>query len=157
MDIQFMFSKVKMFCPLFPTHPSSYFCCFTHISNIYVVAKGELSLLVIRSFKTPWRIFRCWEMSWSCGGTISHFGHLPMFYIIITCNALNFEDWGQFVIRAPNAHDYNDLGTRYWPNIYRRWSVGNMIVIIKLYWMFCQQFERFRWIERTKGLNYIGT
>jgi hypothetical protein len=155
MDIQFMFHKIKMFCPLFPTHPSSYFCFFTHIWNIYVGAKGELSLSIIRSFRTPRRIFRCWEMSWSCGGTTSHFGHPPLFYIIIKCNAFNFEDWGQFVTLAQNAHDRKNLGTRYWPNNYKRWSVGNMTVIIKLYWMFYQQFERFRWIERTKGLNYI--
>jgi hypothetical protein len=40
MDIQFMFGKVKTFCPLFLTHPPFHFCCYTHVWDIYVGAKG---------------------------------------------------------------------------------------------------------------------
>jgi hypothetical protein len=70
----------------------------------------------------PWQLWDhlgCQEGFLGVGGTMT-FLHLPIFYIIITSNAFNLENWAQPIITTQNAHDFKNLEFLYWPNSYKR-------------------------------------
>lgn len=79
MDIQFMFGRIKTFCPLIPTHPPFRFCCYNPHMGHLCWCKGGVSLTIMGSLKVLKRIF--WYSRKGVGdvGVLGNFGTHPCF------------------------------------------------------------------------------
>jgi len=95
MDIQFIFSKVNMFCPLFPTQPPScFFLLHPHLGHL-CGCRGVPFLAIWDHLKSQKGFLgvgrRIGDVVPTWGG-VKTFWHLPIFCIIIIGNAFKFED-----------------------------------------------------------------